>query len=161
MKDQFEKQRKTLEKQLERAKDALMELIASSKEDKRIFDEQTKDMRTQLVNFHSEMQRTSLEEKRMFTAESKELRKQLRDIQSEMKKNAEAAAKKSSASPTHAALPRKLDDRLELLQIQIAEHASSFLNRVTVLEEKDDEKLKVALDQQSLSARKIEDRLDR
>ena len=161
MKDQFEKQRKTLEKQLERAKEALMELIASSKEDKRIFDEQTNDMRTQLVNFHSEMQRTSLEEKRMFTAESKVLRKQLRDIQSEMKKNAEAAAKKSSASPTHAALPRKLDDRLELLQIQIAEHASSFLNRVTVLEEKDDEKLKVALDQQSLSARKIEDRLDR
>jgi hypothetical protein len=160
-KDQFEKQRKALEKQLERAKDALMELIASSKEDKRIFDEQTKDLRKQLVDFHSEVQRTSLEEKRMFTAESKELLKQLRVIQSETKNNAEAAARKSSVSPTHAALPRAIDDRLERLQIQIADHASSFINRVTVLEEKDDEKLKVALEQQSFAARKIEDRLDR
>ncbi|KAL3816818.1 hypothetical protein ACHAXA_008681 [Cyclostephanos tholiformis] len=161
MKNQYEKQQKILEEQLKRAKDALTELIVSSKEDKRIFDEETKEMRNQLANLHSEMQRASLEEKRMFTAESQELRKQLHAIQCEIKTNAEAAAKKSATSPTEVALPRSLDDRLENLQKQITDHATSFLNRVNALEEKDNEKLKVALDRQSSTAKKIEDRLER
>lgn len=154
MKAQFEKDRQTFEKQLDRMKEFMTELIASSREEKQIFDQESKELRRQLATFQSEIQMASLEEKRKFAKDSQELRLQLQAIQSEMKRNADASQK-------NAVLPRSLDERLERLQYQLEDNAASFMNRVSILEGKDDEKLKVALKQQSSTARKIEDRLDR
>jgi hypothetical protein len=161
IKAQFERERQISEKQLGVMKECLAELIAGSKEDRRMFDEESKELRRQLASFQSEVQMASLEEKRMFAADSQELRRQLAAIQSEMERNAKAAASNNNVtSPAHAVLPKALNSRLEHLQNQLENNAASFMNRVNILEAKDDEKLRIAVERQSSTAKKIEDRLD-
>ena len=55
----FEKERKLFEKQIDASKECLMELISSSKEDKKMFDEDSKELRRHLMNIQSELQKTS------------------------------------------------------------------------------------------------------
>eukprot|EP00569_Conticribra_weissflogii_P000957 CAMPEP_0171354830 /NCGR_PEP_ID=MMETSP0878-20121228/44911_1 /TAXON_ID=67004 /ORGANISM="Thalassiosira weissflogii, Strain CCMP1336" /LENGTH=604 /DNA_ID=CAMNT_0011860817 /DNA_START=133 /DNA_END=1947 /DNA_ORIENTATION=+ len=55
----FEKERKLFEKQIDASKECLMELISSSKEDKKMFDEDNKELRRQLLIIQSELQKTS------------------------------------------------------------------------------------------------------
>merc|ERR1719253_1308044 len=96
MKAQFEKERQLFGKQIDASKDCLMELIASSKEDKRIFEQESKELRNQLLGLQSEVQRASMSEKQMFEQDSQELRRQLKEIQSEVQMASENSKRASN-----------------------------------------------------------------
>ncbi|KAL9189103.1 hypothetical protein ACHAXT_011593 [Thalassiosira profunda] len=83
-KARFEKERALFEKQIDASKECLMELIASSKEDKRMFDEDSRALRQQLSMLQGDVQRASQDERRMFETESDDLRKQMAQLQGEV-----------------------------------------------------------------------------
>ena len=157
MKARFEKERELFEKQIDASKECLMELIASSKEDKLRFEQESQELRRQLVSIQEEVQRASIDEKRMFKEDSQELQRQLLSIQAEVQKQAETA-KNANAAPV--VLPRSLEDRLDNLQKELANNTRSFVTRVENMEQEEEKQRTFALQRQLSSATKIEDRLD-
>ncbi|KAL7542487.1 hypothetical protein ACHAXR_011815 [Thalassiosira sp. AJA248-18] len=138
----FDKERHLFEKQIDASKECLMELIASSKEDKRMFEEDSKELRRQLQTLQSDVQKASMNnEKRMYEEDSQELRRQLMAIQSEVQKS--ASANSSAAVPV---IPRALEDRLDNLQKEVA-------NNTRVMSH-------VNAEDQGRSTKEIENRLD-
>jgi hypothetical protein len=116
MKAHFEKERQLFEKQVDASKECLMELIASSKEDKRMFEEQ-------IQALQSNVQQASVDERRMFEEDSQELRRQLVIIQNEVQKATAAASHGASASVVRVS--SSLEERLDSLQQEVANHTRS------------------------------------
>jgi len=163
MKVRFEKERQLFERQIDASKECLMELIASSKEDKRMFEQDSKELRRQLLDIQSEVQRASLTEKRMHEEDSQDLRRQLLAIQSEVQKASNNSSRNDSASTPSAAaavLSQSLEDRLDNLQRELTNNTRSFMSRVDVLETEEQQQRDFVLQRQTSSAKKIEDRLD-
>jgi hypothetical protein len=131
---QLEKERQLFEKQLYTSKECLQELVASSKEDKRMFEEETKVLREQMAALQSEVK--CLDEKRVIEENSHAVRKQLLAIQSEVRSD---ARQKSPPSPANVVLPKSLEDRLDKLQRELANNATVFLSRLNGMDV-DDEK---------------------
>ena len=131
---QLEKERQLFEKQLYTSKECLQELVASSKEDKRMFEEETKAMREQMAALQSEVK--CLDEKRVIEEDSHAVRKQLLAIQSEVRSD---ARQKSPPSHANVVLPKSLEDRLDKLQRELANNATAFLSRLNGMDV-DDEK---------------------
>lgn len=136
MKARFEKERELFEKQIDASKECLMELIASSKEDKVRFEQESQELRRQLVSIQEEVQKASIDEKRMFKEDSQELQKQLLSIQAEVQKQAETAKNNANAAPV--VLPRSLEDRLDNLQKELANNTRSFVTRVENMEQEEE-----------------------
>jgi myosin heavy subunit len=59
MEKKFQKERELFEKQVEASKECLLELIASSKEDKKAFEQDSKDLRQQLISMQAELQKAN------------------------------------------------------------------------------------------------------
>jgi hypothetical protein len=59
MEKQFQKERELFEKQVESSKECFMELIASSKEDKKTFEQDSKELRQQLMTLQAELQKAN------------------------------------------------------------------------------------------------------
>mmetsp|Transcript_8884 Transcript_8884/g.21575 ORF Transcript_8884/g.21575 Transcript_8884/m.21575 type:complete len:850 (+) Transcript_8884:115-2664(+) len=159
MKAQFEKERQLFGKQIDASKDCLMELIASSKEDKRIFEQESKELRNQLLGLQSEVQRASMSEKQMFEQDSQELRRQLKEIQSEVQRASENSKRASNEPPQPIILPQSLNDRLEDLQREVANNARSFMSRVDGLEAEEQHQRDWVIQRQASTTRKIEERM--
>lgn len=144
-----------------------MELIASSKEDKRMFENDSRELRRQLADIQVQVHEARSTEKRTYQEDTKALQEQLLAIQSEVRKATESRsvppppppqAPATPASPT--GLPRELEDRLDNLQRALANNTHTFMTRVDVLEAGEQERRDYALQRQSSSAKKIESRLD-
>lgn len=119
---QFEKERQLLEKQVDASKECLMELINSSKQDKRIFEQETKELRHQLAAVQAEAQN----ERQKFEKESEELRLQLMSIQNELNRVTEPNKSSSTAGGLTAAVPKSLEEKLDSLRKEVADNALSF-----------------------------------
>ena len=148
---QFLKERELFEKQIDASKECLMELIASSKEDKRIFEQDTAELRRQLMLVQGEVQKTSLDEKRTHEKDSQELRSQLQAIQTDLQQ--------SKMDPTSPAV-KAIEDRLDNLQQEVANNTLSFQKRVEQMEAEEEKQRATVLENQISSATKIENRLD-
>lgn len=135
---QLEKERQLFEKQLDTSKECLQELVASSKEDKRTFEEETKALREQMAAMQSEIKH--LDEKHIIEEDSHAVRKQLLAIQSEVQKQGSNARQKASPSPDNIVLPKSLEDRLDKLQRELANNATVFLSRFNGMEVDDEKK---------------------
>jgi len=148
---QFVKERELFVKQIDASKECLMELIASSKEDKRIFEQDTAELRRQLMLVQGEVQKTSLDEKRTHEKDSQELRSQLQAIQTDLQQ--------SKMDPSSPAV-KAIEDRLDNLQQEVANNTLSFQKRVEQMEAEEEKQRATVLEKQISSATKIENRLD-
>jgi len=154
MKVVFDKERQLFEKQIDASKECLMELIASSKEDKRMSEEDSKELRRQLAAIQSEVQKASMDEKRMFEEDSQELRRQLAAIKKEVHKAAKASNERSTEAAAAAAKAesRLLEDKLDILRKEVANSTQSVMSHMNV--EADERNYQYS------STRKLEDRLN-
>merc|ERR1712194_32327 len=148
MKALFEKESQLFEKQVDASKECLMELITSSKQDKRRFEQETKELRRQLTAVQAEAQN----EKQMFEKESEELQQELATIKIEEKRAAEAQKSSNTIAVSTAAVPQSLEEKLDSLRKEVIDNTRSFMSHANATAEKHIS--------QFSSSKKIDDRLD-
>jgi len=128
----FEKERQLLEKQVDASKECLMELINSSKQDKRRSEQETKDVRRQLAAAQTEVQH----QKRTFEEESEELRRQLKNFRNDVNGVTESTKGSSTAAVLATIVSNSLDEKLDSLRMEVAGNAHPFIGRENVKAEK-------------------------
>lgn len=141
MKQQLGHERLLFEKQLDTSKECLKELVASSKEDRRIFEEETKSLRERMAALQSEIKQSSMDEMRILEGGSREVRKQLLPIHSEVHIQGGRAEKNAPTSPANIVLPKSLEDRLDKLQRELANNTTAFMSRLNGAEAEEKDKL--------------------
>jgi len=154
MKVRFERERQAFEKQVDSSKECLMELIASSKEDKLMYEEDSKELRRQLGVIQSQLEKSSKDERRMYEEDSQQLRQQLSAIQGEVQKAAKASTSRSAAAAAEVtkAESQALGHKMDSLRKEVDKNARSFMSHMNVeVEERNS---------QFSSTKQLEDRLN-
>lgn len=121
---QFEKERQLLEKQADASKECLMELINSSKQDKRRFEQEAKHLRRQLEAAQTEVQN----QKQTFEKESEELRRQLKSFRNNVNGVAESTKGSSTDAVLAAIAPKSLEGKLDSLRMELADTGHPFVS---------------------------------
>ena len=105
-----------------------MELITSSKEDKRMFEEDRRELRRQLLDIQSKVQKASMDERRTMAEDSQQLWQQLASIENEVRKAASVNSSRSAESTAAAkSESQALEENLKRLRW---DNTATFVQRV-------------------------------
>jgi myosin heavy subunit len=127
----FQNERKMFEKQVDASRECLMELIASSKEEKRIYESDSKDLRAQLQLIQSELSKNN--------QVPRELEQRMENLQNELLSTRIAQAQeKADATAQLENLQREIENsRMNIAQHEAAKRAEaeSMIQRQVVMQQ--------------------------